>query len=96
MISIKLKLAQCSNNNCGNPDYDSLFNKINKRIYKYSKLEYNNLRFFLNKKLNCDDEDAYDKLLYYRELLTRKLAGDECLCDFSTQEIISRIKKLLR
>lgn len=96
MISVKLKLAQCSNGNCGDPDYDKLFNQINKRIYKHSKLEYNNLRFFLNKKLDCNIDDAYDKLVYYRELLTRKIACDECLSEFHIDEIVSKIKKLLR
>jgi len=96
MINIKLKLAQCTSGNCGNPDYNEVLDKIDQRIYKYAKLNYNNIRFFLNKKLNCDDEDAYDKLVYYKELLTRKLACDQCLSEFTINEIVSKIKKLLR
>lgn len=96
MISVKLKLVNCSEGNCGNPDYDDIFNRINKKIYKYSKLGYNNMRFFLNKKLNCHDNYDYERLVYYRELLTRKIACDECLSKYHIDEIISKIKKLLR
>lgn len=95
-MSVKLKLVSCFEGNCGDSNYTKLFDQIEKKIYKYSKLEYNNVRFFLNKKKDCDNCNAFDNLIQYREILKRKIACDTCLSNFSVDEIVSKIKKLLR
>lgn len=95
-MSVQLKLVNCFEGNCSKQSYNKLFDQIEAKLYKYSKLEFNNVRFFLNKKQDCENCHAFEDLVYYKEILKRKIACDICLSEYPIEKIVSKIKKLLR
>jgi len=71
--------------------YLDLFDDINKKIYQYGKIVLNNRRFGFDKKVNHNN---FEDLLIYRDILKVKLECDDCLCDYSIDSVVSKIKEL--
>ena len=71
--------------------YNGIFDEINTKIRKYSDFALFNYKYGFNHKL---DHLVFEDLLTYREILEMKLNCDDCLCDFSTNAILAKIKKL--
>lgn len=82
---------------CNNCNIDDILNSIDKKISKEAKNILNNQIYNLHRK-NCDDinNDLIDDLYYYRNILIKKSYNDPCLCNFNMNQIISKIKKLIK
>lgn len=92
---VSIEIISCTSGNCSaNPNY-GLVKQIDKKLHKLSKIELNNIRFHLDKHLDNFNEDDFNDLQYYKYVLLRKMNNDDCLCDFSMDLIISRIKGLI-
>lgn len=74
----------------------SLIKGIDAKLAKLAKIELNNLRFFLDKSDSCKSCEDFNDLVYYRHLLSRKIAGDCCLEGVHIEVIMTRIKKLIK
>ncbi|NDB81710.1 MAG: hypothetical protein EB127_03025 [Alphaproteobacteria bacterium] len=64
---------------------------IDCKLDQLSNSLYNNVVFSLNNSINAT---AINSLLFYKRILTYKLANDQYACNFSVNAIASKIKLL--
>ncbi len=82
-----------SNNYSTNAELNSLIDAIDTRIAEIAVVEYNNVRFGFQGKVNIEQ---YEDLLIYRKMLLDKLLGCTCLQDVYLLKIVSKLKKLIK
>lgn len=73
-------------------DYSRLFLDIDEKILQLSKKSLYNAKYGLGEAVNYS---LVDKLLNYKSILSWKLSGSECLCQFDIKEIVARIQRLV-
>lgn len=74
-----------------NKTYCEIFDAIDAKVAQYGKILLYNHLYSFNSKVN---HEVFDDLMNYKEILKMKLDCDECLCTYTTDEIISKIRKL--
>lgn len=68
-----------------------LLEKIDRKIFFYSKKMYNNITFMLDKYV---DGQSLSDLLHYRRILTYRLHNENYVCNFCLNDILSRVNEL--
>lgn len=74
-------------------ELNNLIEEVDRSIVEIAIVAMNNYRFGFDDHVQLD---RYKALLRYRNILTRKLLGCNCLDDILILNIVSKLKKLTR